>query len=255
MTSTRCSPLGSERASTSGLALMLGARVKLGYGPSLPELLESRTLRLGPRLRGLLALVAICVVVIVGLSLANGGASLISRSVAGMSFSFSYSSMQREATPPGQYALLEKRSGSELVASLAVAPLPLPAYAGYVSGLAPVVMGNYVRALAARTPGFALQSEGPTSVNGIAGYNFTYTQRIDGKTYYGRVIMVTRHQSGERRGLLISLLAQPVLAGIIGPGRSALAGALYEPGQGGVGVLFQPAGLLALPLATLRLGS
>jgi hypothetical protein len=222
---------------------MLGARVKPEYGPSLPELLESRAVRPGPRLRGLLALVAIVVVVIVGVSLARGGASLISRSVPGMSFSFSYASMQREATPPGQYALVEKRRGSELVARLAVAPLPLPTYAGDIS------------ALAARTPGFVLQSEGPTSVNGIAGYNFTYTQGIGGTTYYGRVIMVTQSQSGERRGLLISLLAQPVLAGIIGSGRSALAGALYEPGQGGVGVLFQPAGLLALPLATLRLGS
>jgi hypothetical protein len=255
MTSTRCLPLGSERASTSGVALMLGARVKPEYGPSLPELLESRAVRVGLRLRGLFVLVTIAVVVIVGLSLATGGASLISRSVPGMSFSFSYASMQREAAPPGQYALVEKRRGSELVARLAVAPLPLPAYAGDVSGLAPVVMGNYVRALAAQTPGFVLQTEGPTSVNGIAGYNFTYTEGIDGTTYYGRVIMVTQHQSGERRALMISLLAQPVLAGTIGPGRSALAGALYEPGQGGVGVLFQPAGLLALPLATLRLGS
>jgi hypothetical protein len=83
----------------------------------------------------------------------------------------------------------------------------------------------------------------------------TYTQALDGTTYYGRVILVTPSQSDDRAALLIAMLAQPVLAGIIGPGAAALAGALYEPGQGGVGVLFQPAGLLSLPLATFRLGT
>jgi hypothetical protein len=69
------------------------------------------------------------------------------------------------------------------------------------------------------------------------------------------VILLTPSESGDRNALLITMLAQPVRAGIIGPGAGALAGALYEPGQGGVGVLFQPDGLLSLPLATFRLGT
>jgi hypothetical protein len=233
----------------------LGARVKAEYGPSLPELFESRVVRVPRRLRALLAAVTIGVVVIAGLSLARGGASSVSRSVPGLSFGFAYSSMRLEPTPAGQYALLAQRRGAQLVARIEVGPLRLPAYEGDFSGLAPVVMANYARALVAHTPGLVLQTEGPTSVNGVPGYNLTYTQALDGTTYYGRVILVTPSQSDDRAALLIAMLAQPVLAGIIGPGAAALAGALYEPGQGGVGVLFQPAGLLSLPLATFRLGT
>jgi hypothetical protein len=233
----------------------LGARVKAEYGPSLSELFESRVVRVPPRLRALLAAVTVAVAVVAGLTLVRGGASSISRSVPGVSFSFAYSSMQREPAPAGQYALLERRRGAQLVARLEVGPLRLPAYAGDFSGLAPVVIANYARALAAQTPGLVLQTEGPTSVNGIAGYNLTYTQALDGTTYYGRVILLTPSESGDRNALLITMLAQPVRAGIIGPGAGALAGALYEPGQGGVGVLFQPDGLLSLPLATFRLGT
>jgi hypothetical protein len=241
--------------SRSGLATVLGARVKPEFGPSLPELLESRVLRIPKGLRGAVAVVVIAILIALGFTVAKGGASSINRQVPGMSFSFSYRALKSQTPPAGEYALLQARHGSQLAARLEIAPLRLPAYSGDINGLAPVVMANYIRGLAVRTPGFVLQSEGPTSVNGIAGYNFTYTQAIAGATYFGRVILLTRHASGDRDGLLVSLLAEPVLAGIIGPGRSALAGAIYEPGQGGVGVLFQPAGLLALPLATFRLGS
>jgi hypothetical protein len=233
---------------------MVAARVKPEFGPTLPELVQARVVRLPAHLRSVLVAVALGAVVVALLALARGGATVLSVRAGATSFGFSYESMRREAAPPGEYALLVARRGPTLVARIEVGPLGLPAYAGDMSGLEPVVAASAIRTLSAHTPGFVLQSEGPTSVNGLAGYNFTYTRPLDGATYYGRVILLTPQYSGERRGVTIAMLAQPVLAGVIGSGQAALVGALYEPGQGGVGVLFQPSGLLSMPLATFHLG-
>jgi hypothetical protein len=233
----------------SALRLKLAARVKPEFGPALPELLGTRFGAVPRRLRSLITLLVAAVIVIVVLETLHGAASSISDSEHGVSFGFNYSGLAPQATPAGQYALLAAHRGNQLVAELEVGPLRLPAYGGNTTGVEPLVAANYMSAFMARTTGVVIQSAGPTLVNGTAGYNFTYTRRIARATYFGRVIFLTP-SSGSRTGVTVSLLAQPVLAGIIGPGASALAGALYEPGQGGVGVLFQPAGLLSLPLAT-----
>jgi hypothetical protein len=232
---------------------MVAAHVKPEFGPTLPELVQARVVRLPAHLRSVLVAIALGAVIVAGVVLARGGAKVLSVRAGSTSFGFSYESMRREAAPRGQYALLVARHGATLVARIEVGPLGLPAYAGDMSGLEPVVAASTIRSVAARAPGFVLQSEGPTSVNGLAGYNFTYTRPLDGSTYYGRVILLTPQYSGDRRGLMIAMLAQPVLAGVIGAGHAALIGALYEPGQGGVGVLFQPSGLLSMPLATFHL--
>jgi hypothetical protein len=230
----------------------LAGDVKPEFGPTLPDLLGARIGGVPKRLWSISAAVIALVVIVVVVASVRGGSSSISGGGAGVSFSFSYSGLQREPAPSGAYALLEAHRGTQLVARIEVAPLRLPTYAGNAIGIEPLVAANYMRTFAARTPGVVLQSAGPTVVGGIAAYNFTYTQSIDGTTYFGRVIFATPSISHPPSGLTVSLLAQPVTSGIIGPGASALAGALYEPGQGGVGVLFQPSGLLSRPLATLR---
>jgi hypothetical protein len=232
----------------------LGARVKPEFGPTLPELLESRALRVPRWFRGALTTLIVAVVLIVVAVVVHRQTSTFSRSAPGVSFSFSPGSLQREPVPAGQYALFAAHRGAQLTAELEVGPLTLPAYGGEMSGLEPLIAASDIRALAATVPGFALDGEGPTVLGGDDGYNFTYTRPLHDETYYGRVILLTARFAGVRRGVTISMLAQPVLAGIIGSGRAALAGALYEPGQGGVGVLFQPAGTLSGPLASFRLG-
>ncbi len=192
-------------------------------------------------------------VLVVGLVALRGSASTISGRGEGISFSFSYRGLQRRPAPAGALALLDARRGGQVIAQIELRPLHLPAYGGDVIGIEPLIAANYMRAFAKRTPGVVVSGAGPTVVNGAAGYNFTYTRRERAGTYFGRVIFLTAPTTHPRRGLIVSLLAQPVLSGVIGHGAGALAGALYEPGQGGVGVLFQPSGLLSLPLATLRL--
>lgn len=232
--------------------MRLAADVKPEYGPTLPDVFDARLGGVPKRLRSVAAVVIAVAVLIAVLLAVRGGSSAISGGGHGVSFSFSYGGLQRETAPAGEYVLLRAQRGAQLVARIEVGPLRLPDYAGNVIGIEPLITANYMRAFAARTAGAVLQGAGPTVIGGTSAYNFTYTRRIAGSTYFGRVIFITPPGSHPRYGLTVSLLAQPVLSGIIGRGAGALAGALYEPGQGGVGVLFQPAGLLSRPLATLR---
>lgn len=231
----------------------VGARVKPEFGPMLPALLEQRLIWIPRRIRSILAAATLVVALIVAVGVARGGAATLSRSAPGVAFSFAYTALHQEPTPAGEYALLEASADGALSARLEVGPLRLPRYFGDLSGVEPVIAAADIRTLAARIPSFALRSEGPTVLGGLAAYNFTYTRTIDGASYFGRVILVTPRFTGARLGLTVSMLAQPVRAGLIGPGAAALAGALYEPGQGGVGVLFQPDGILSRPLATFQL--
>ncbi len=235
--------------------MRLAGDVKPQFGPTLPDLLASRVAGLPKRARSAALAVLVVVAIAIALAAVRGHSSSLSGAGNGVSFSFDYSGLVREPAPPGDYALLDAHSDGRLVARIALSPLTLPAYAGNVIGIEPLIAANYMSAFAAKTPGVVLQGAGPTVIGAVAAYNFTYTQRLDRSVYYGRVIFVTPTVSHPRHGLVVSLLAQPVLSGIIGPGPSALAGALYEPGQGGVGVLFQPAGLLSRPLATLRVSA
>lgn len=231
--------------------MKIAAEVKSAYGPTLPDLARARfgTQRKGIRVAA--ALVAACVAaVVLGLVL-RGGPDTIHARAGGVRVSFRYTGLRRGRAPAGDALLLARHEGSRLVAEISLAPLRLPAGDGQATAVEPLVAANYMRSLAARTPAVVLQNTGPTIVNGIAGYNFTYTRMIGGEDYFGRVIFLTA--AGRSAGVIVSLLAQPVLSGIIGRTASNLAGALYEPGQGGVGVLFQPSGLLSEPLATLRL--
>ena len=252
MTSRRSSRSASERCGSGRRAVKLAARVKPAYGPTLHDLAQARFGGLPRGARVPLGAAAIALVaVIIALAL-RGGPGGVSASAGGLRFSFRYADLHRERPAAGEVLSLAAHEGSRLAAQIAIAPLRLPPYAGDVTGIEPLVAANYAQAFAARTPGVTLQTTGPTIVNGTAGYNFTYTRQIAGATYFGRVIFLTPSIGGDR-GVIVSLLAQPFLAGIVGPGKSNLAGALYEPGQGGVGVLFQPSGLLSEPLATLRI--
>jgi len=232
----------------------LAADVKPEYGPTMPDLLASRLGTLSGRWRAAAGAVVIVVLAVALIEALRGGPAGFAASEPGVAFSFSYSGLEREPAPPGQYVQLASHTAAgRLVAQLAVGPLELPAFAGNVIGVEPVFVAGYMREFAARTPGVVLQSAAPTLVGPTAGYNFTYTRTIAGEEYFGRVIFLTPSTApGQRRGVVVSLLAQPFLSGIITPGSGGLAGALYEPGQGGVGVMFQPSGTLSLPLATLR---
>ena len=52
-------------------------------------------------------------------------------------------------------------------------------------------------------------SRGRTRINLVPGYSFTYQRTIDGRVYWGRYVLITRNISGDRNGILISMLTRP----------------------------------------------
>ena len=190
--------------------MVRAAPVQRRFGPSLPELLAPRIDRLPAIARrvGLVVLVLLVAAIVAYALRSRYPAFSQSSPVA---FHLTYPpSLTREPTPRGALLLLELHSGSELVDSLEISPLSLPAYSGEISGLLPVIAVNYERALAARIgPTFVPWSLGRTRVINTPAFTFTYERTIDGRLYFGRVTFITEKLSGDRHGLMLSLLTLP----------------------------------------------
>jgi hypothetical protein len=138
--------------------------------------------------------------------------------------------LHRVAAPPGAYARIEQRDAAgRLLRWFEIDPLRLPAFRGEISGALPVYTSNYVAALAARTPGFLLQSETKTRVNLNPGYTFTYAAAPSGaRPMLGRVVMLVPALSGARDGVVLSMGTVPS-ALVPGPDQVAANDVLQVP--------------------------
>lgn len=186
---------------------MASVPLKPQYGPTLGKLLEPRWRAAAPAARaaaitagvGLLVL-AIAVV----LSLLDAGYSHGGR----VPFSFKYRGLYRTATEPGDYVTLVRTSHGLLRDSYSVAPLELPPYRGESTGELPVFATGYTSALARRLSHFRLEGEGKTRISStLAGYDVLYTALVDGRTMYGRNVMLLPGGHGVREGVVLEMLS------------------------------------------------
>jgi hypothetical protein len=186
---------------------MTSVPLKPQYGPTLGKLLEPRWRSAAPAARaiviaagiGLLALAVAVVLSLLNASYSHGGRA---------PFSFEYKSLYRTATEPGDYVTLVRTSHGLLQDSYAVAPLVLPAYRGESSGELPVFATGYTRALAGRLSHFRLEGEGKTRISStLAGYDVLYTAIVDGRTMYGRNVMLLPGGHGVREGVVLEMLS------------------------------------------------
>ncbi len=209
--------------------------VKPEFGPTLPQLLAPRIDSLPKIVARTLAVVGVIVVVaIVALALRLRDPVYSTPAGSPVSFSTTYSrSMTREPTAPGVFLALRENSSVGLAASFQIATLHLPRYSGQISGLLPVLAAKRIAALAASDPTFVLWSQGRTRINLVPGYTFTYQVKIGGRPYWGRYVLLTRDISGDRVGLLITMLTDPALLASatppITPDSVASVGVLFEP--------------------------
>jgi hypothetical protein len=208
--------------------------VRAEYRPTLPELIAPRIDSL-PRIVGriLVAVALVVVVVIVALVLRLHD-PVYTHSGPPASFTTSYSrAMTLERTPHGWPFELRENSSVGLAASFEIQTLHLPRYRGEISGLLPVVAAGMISHLEATEPSFVLWSQGRTRIRTTPGYTFTFQRTIDGRPYWGRYVLITPQISGDREGLLITMLTDPALL--------ASAKAPITPDSvGSVGVLFEP---------------
>jgi hypothetical protein len=214
---------------------MVAVPVKPQYGPTLGRILAPRWHRASPLVRGLCIAAGVGLVVVLVaavLTLENAKFSHGGR----VPFSFSYRGLSRVTPAPGQFVKVQQRSaGGRLEASFAVGPLLLPSYAGELSAELPLFASGYIRGLSHRYRDFQLRGEGKGTVNSVPSYSVYYSARVEGRTMYGRDVLLLPERSGAREGLDIMMLVVP----------SSTDRSPLEVASGGV---------LSRPLKTLTLG-
>jgi hypothetical protein len=146
-------------------------------------------------------------------------------------FSFAYRSLYRVAPDPGGYVKIQRRrSNGALEDSYAVEPLVLPPYSGELSGELPLYAAGQIRELERAESGFVLRGEGKTRVNAVPAYQLLYTTTVEGRTMYGRDVLLLPERSGAREGVEIVMLTSPTAdAQVTSPLEVASTGVLLRP--------------------------
>jgi len=181
--------------------------LKPQYGPTLGRLLEPRWRAAAPAVRAiaiaagivLLALAVGFVLRLLDASYSQGGR---------VPFGFKYKGLYRTTPDPGGYVKVARISDGRLDDSYAVAPLRLGSYGGSVTGELPLFAAGYTHRLSMRFHGFRLEGEGKTRISStLAGYDVLYSAHIDGRTMYGRDVMLLPGGRGAREGVAIEMLS------------------------------------------------
>jgi hypothetical protein len=186
---------------------MASVPLKPQYGPTLGRLLEPRWRSTTPAVRAISILVGIGLIALaigIVLSLLDASYSHDGR----VPFSFKYRGLYRTATEPGDYVTLVRTSHGLLQDSYAVSPLVLPRYSGQASGELPLFATGYTRTLARNLSHFRLEGEGKTRISStLSGYDVLYTALVDGRTMYGRNVMLLPGGRGAREGVVLEMLS------------------------------------------------
>jgi hypothetical protein len=212
------------------LTAMVAVPMKPQYGPTLGRLLSPRWRAASPPARAAVITAAAALValfVAIALTLENASFSHGGR----VPFSFAYRGLWKVAPDPGGYVKVQRRRpDGALLDSYAVEPLSLPPYSGELSGELPLYASGYIRALAQRNPDFVLRGEGKTRVNGVPAYHVLYTATVEGRTMYGRDVLLLPERKGPREGVNIVMLTSPTAnAQIDSPLEVAGTGVLLRP--------------------------
>jgi hypothetical protein len=209
---------------------MAAVPMKPEYGPTLGRLLSPRWRAASPLARGVVVAAAVgllALLVGVALTLENAGFSHGGK----LPFSFAYRSLYRVAPDPGGYVKVQRRrADGTLEDSYAVEPLLLPPYSGELSGELPVYAAGHIRSLEQRDTGFVLRGEGKTRVNAVPAYQVLYTAVVEGRTMYGRDVLLLPERHGAREGVEIVMLTSPTAnSQVDSPLEVASTGVLLRP--------------------------
>ena len=199
-------PMASSSSST--LPQLPAIPLKPEYGPTLGLLLSPRWHAASKPVQALVLIACTAVVAMLvgaGLTLENAHYS----HGGPVPFSFSYRSLYRTTPAPGEYVQVRRPARGPLKDSFAVGPLQLPPYNGELSGELPLYASSYIAGLRHRYTGFVLRGEGKTKVNTVPAYDIAYIAQIEGRTVYGRDVLLLPEHEGVRAGVHIVMLSAP----------------------------------------------
>jgi hypothetical protein len=182
--------------------------VREEFGPTLPELLGSR---LGVPVRKVwlalaaLGVVALAVVLWLSLRPTPGQTAVVVRKP--VTFNLVYTDALRRLAPrAGEELRLQTRSGPPQ--SFVAHPLSIPPYKGDVSAALTFMSVRLIDEMRAHYEGFIWRSDGRVNINKQPGYQIVFQARVNGRTTYGRrVLLVAGPDPPPRTGLDITMLA------------------------------------------------
>ena len=216
--------------------LLRTAPVKPEYAPTLPQLLAPRVDSL-PRIVLRVVAVGAIVVAVAAILLAVRLRNPVFSYTGTPAFATSYSRAMTRLPVPANGPLLlslEQRTSAGIESSFQIRLLSVPRYRGEISGQLPVLASRMIATMSAADPTFLPYSRGRTRINLVPGYSFTFQRTIGGRVYWGRDVLITPHLSGDRTGLLMSMLTLP------GPLVNTATKPVTPDDVGSVGALFDP---------------
>jgi hypothetical protein len=182
--------------------------VREEFGPTLPELVGRR---LGVRPRtvwlSLAAVGAVAVVVLAWLALRptpNQSGVVVREPVT---YNLIYpEALRRVAPQSGETLRLQSRSGPPQ--SFAVHTLRLQPYKGDVSAALTFLSSRLIDQMRGQYQDFVWRGDGRVNINKQPGYQIIFQARVDGKTTYGRrVLLVASPDPPPREGVDLTILA------------------------------------------------
>jgi hypothetical protein len=188
--------------------------VRPEFGPTLAEVVAPRVRAL-PRAGRLAfwALVAVLAVLVVlaALRLARGddrAHAIVREPVA---YNLVYGEGLARVAPRGRETLrLQTPAGAAAPQSFAVTPMRVAPYEGDVTAALMGLSPNMIERMRSELPGFVWRGDGRVNINKQPGYEIIYQYRRDGRTTYGRRIMLVPDPDTDgapREGVDITLLA------------------------------------------------
>jgi hypothetical protein len=183
--------------------------VKPQYGPTLVQMLAPRSFAVRAGAAALAGLLVVATVAVYVASRPNETFVLERKPVT---FNFAYGPQFRRVPVAGAVVALANERAGLFLDSYVVRPLTLPPYRGAAGGMLPIYANGYIDRLRRRYRDFDFEfvGEGRTRVNNGIGYEVTFRSTRDGRTLYGRhLLLVEELPDGRRHGVVIELESTP----------------------------------------------
>jgi hypothetical protein len=179
------------------------------FRPTLSDLLGSRWRTVPRWLRA--ALVAVVVVIVIavlysGVRPVPGRHVVIVRGSHPVNFLYK-APLQRVTPARGELVALSTPKGSSEPERVAVRPLTLPRYSGDPGGALLLYSVKLERYLESVHPGLILRDEGRTRINMLPAYQITFQLKQNGRSVFGRDIMIVPDQNAARVGAVLELMS------------------------------------------------
>jgi len=182
--------------------------IKADYGPTLPQLLATRSLGVRIAAAALALLIVLGAALVAITSREGETAVLVEKPVT---FNLIYGAQWERVGRPGTLLALRNTDSNGLfLDAYAVRDLRLPAYRGVAGGMLPIYAIDHARAIRGRYTDFEQVSEGRARINNAIGYEVTFRAHLGERRLYGRhYLLVEEEPDGLRRGVVIELESTP----------------------------------------------